>query len=379
MIRAALEMTGVSKAFGGVSALEDAHLSIQAGEAHALMGANGAGKSTLMNILGGIVAPEEGDIRIAGRVVSIASPRDARANGIAFVHQDLALLASMSVAENVLIEDLPRRAGLIDTAAMAARTRPLLDRLGCGFGPQDTVEKLGMGDRQMVEIARALASDPSILIFDEPTSSLSAREKTRLFHVIRKLKAEGAAIIYVTHFIDEILEICERVTVMRNGRIVGSGATPDFTPGDIVKLMLGDIHQSDRLRVTPSARGEPVLTVDGLSAGGFLDGVTFVLGVGEIVGLWGLLGSGRTEIMRSSVGLDPIDAGAIAMRRNEALAQVSPHEAHQSIGFVTEDRRGEGCSCRCRSPAMSPSATWLQSLAGLVSSTGTANARLRQV
>ena len=149
----------------------------------------------------------------------------------------------MSVAENVLIEDLPRRAGLIDPAAMAARTQPLLDRLGCGFGPQDTVEKLGMGDRQMVEIARALASDPSILIFDEPTSSLSAREKARLFAVIRKLKAEGAAIIYVTHFIDEIFEICERVTVMRNGRIVGSGATPDFTPGDIVKLMLGDIHK----------------------------------------------------------------------------------------------------------------------------------------
>jgi ABC-type sugar transport system ATPase subunit len=342
MIGAALEMIGVSKTFAGVSALEDAHLSIEAGEAHALMGANGAGKSTLMNILGGIVAAEGGEIRIAGRMASIASARDARANGIAFVHQELALLASMSVAENVLIEDLPRRAGLIDRAEMAARTQPLLDRLGCGFGPQDTVEKLGMGDRQMVEIARALASNPSILIFDEPTSSLSGREKARLFAVIRKLKAEGTAIIYVTHFIDEIFEICERVTVMRNGRIVGSGATPDFTPGDIVKLMLGDIHQADRLRVTPSSSGEPVLTVTGLSAGGFLDGVSVVLRVGEIVGLWGLLGSGRTEIMRSIVGLDPIDAGAIALRRNGALVPVSPHEAHQSIGFVTEDRRGEG-------------------------------------
>ena len=145
MIGAALEMTGVSKTFAGVSALEDAHLSIEAGEAHALMGANGAGKSTLMNILGGIVAAEGGEIRIAGRVASIASPRDARANGIAFVHQELALLASMSVAENVLIEDLPRRAGLIDTAAMAARTQPLLDRLGCGFGPQDAGRKARHG------------------------------------------------------------------------------------------------------------------------------------------------------------------------------------------------------------------------------------------
>lgn len=342
MMTDALEMAGVSKAFGGVSALESASLTVRPGEAHALVGANGAGKSTLMNILGGVVSPDEGAIRIAGRDVTVASPREARANGIAFVHQELAMLASMTVAENVLIEDLPLRSGLTDRARMAERTQALLDRLGCPFGPNDPVERLGMGDRQMVEIARALASNPTILIFDEPTSSLSAREKMRLFDVIRRLKAEGAAIIYVSHFIDEIFEICERVTVMRNGRDVRSGPVSGFAAGDIVKLMLGDIHQADRLRTTPPATGEPILAVSRLSSGGLLDGVGFTLHAGEIVGLWGLLGSGRTEIMRALVGLDPIDSADIALKRGGALSPVSPNEVHRSVGFVTEDRRGEG-------------------------------------
>ena len=178
-----------------------------------------------------------------------------------------------------------------------------------------------MGDRQMVEIARALASDPSILIFDEPTSSLSAREKTRLFDVIRKLKAEGAAIIYVTHFIDEIFEICERVTVMRNGRNVGSGTTPDFTPGDIVKLMLGDIHQADRLRVTPSTPREPMLTVDNLSAGGFLDGVSLALG-SERSSAYG--GFSARDAPRSCARLSASIPSTRARSRSAAMAFSSP-------------------------------------------------------
>ena len=265
MIGPALEMTGVSKTFAGVSALEDAHLSIEAGEAHALMGANGAGKSTLMNILGGIVAAESGEICHCGphgehcfaarraRQRDRFRPSGARAARVYVGGGERAHRRSSAARR----PHRHRRHGRPHAADSSTGS-------GCGFGPQDPVEKLGMGDRQMVEIARALASNPSILIFDEPTSSLSAREKARLFAVIRKLKAEGAAIIYVTHFIDEIFEICERVTVMRNGRIVGSGATADFTPGDIVKLMLGDIHQADRLRVTPCrvrrtrAHGRPV-------------------------------------------------------------------------------------------------------------------------
>jgi ABC-type sugar transport system ATPase subunit len=199
-----------------------------------------------------------------------------------------------------------------------------------------------MGDRQMVEIARALASDPAILIFDEPTSSLSAREKRRLFDVIGTLKAEGTAIVYVTHFLDEIFEICERVTVMRNGKCVGSGAIADFTPGDIVRLMLGDVHSQDRLRLSAPRNSDPMLSVKDLSSGGVLDGVSLTIHAGEIVGLWGLLGSGRTEIMRALVGLDPTDAGKIALQRGGSLAPALPADVHETAGFITEDRRGEG-------------------------------------
>ena len=339
---ATLEMRGIGKSFAGVPALVDAGLVVRSGEAHALMGANGAGKSTLMNVLGGIVARDTGEILIDGQPVAIAGPRDARAAGIAFVHQELNMLPSMTVAENVLIDDLPTRGGLVDKTALRARTGAILERLGCAFGPDEPVENLSMGDRQMVEVARALAGEPRIVIFDEPTSSLSAREKRRLFEVIGRLKAAGTAIIYITHFLDEIFEVCEQVTVMRNGATVGQGAIDGFRPDDIVALMLGDVHEQDRLRAPRAGHAAPMLAVEGLSRAGVLHDVSFELRPGEIVGLWGLLGSGRTEIMRALVGLDPLDAGTIRHGQDGALRPITPAKLHAEVGFVTEDRRGEG-------------------------------------
>ena len=336
-----LEMQGIARSFGGVPALCDASLAVRQGEAHALVGANGAGKSTLMNVLGGLVPRDAGRIVIGGRAVEIASPAAAGAHGIRFVHQELNMLPSMTVAENVLIDDFPTRGGLIARRAARARVVELLARLQCSFGPDDPVEALGMGDRQMVEIARALARDPRIVIFDEPTSSLPDREKRRLFDVVLRLKAAGAAVIYITHFIDEIFDVCDRVTVMRNGSTVGCVPVGATTVGEIVRLMLGDIDRQDRLRITPPP-GEPVLSVRGLSRAGAFADVGLTLGAGEIVGLWGLLGSGRTEIMRALVGLDAIDAGEIRLRRAGALVAVTPAALHAEVGFVTEDRRGEG-------------------------------------
>lgn len=333
-----LEMKAIEKAFSRVPALSGASFSARGGEVHALMGANGAGKSTMMNILGGVHQPDGGVIEIDGHAIAQASPRDARANGIGFVHQELNMLPSMTVAENVLIDEMPTRSGLVDRTRMRETTAALLARLGCAFSPDDTVETLGMGDRQMVEIARALAGDPRILIFDEPTSSLSAREKRRLFAVIGKLREEGTAVIYITHFLDEIFAVCDRVTVMRDGRTVGSRVVGEVTAGEVVTMMLGDIHQADRLRETPPARGEPLLDVRGLTRAGVLDRVDLGIAAGEIVGLWGLLGSGRTELLRSLVGLDPLDGGTIALRG----AAVTPEALHREVGFVTEDRRGEG-------------------------------------
>jgi ABC-type sugar transport system ATPase subunit len=235
---------------------------------------------------------------------------------------------------------ISRRAVGASTAAQRTRVSALLARLQCSFGPDDAVEDLAIGDRQMVEIARALARDPRIVIFDEPTSSLSDREKGRLFDVIVRLKASGAAVIYITHFVDEIFHICDRVTVMRGGATVGSRAVAETGAHKIVRLMLGDVSEQDRLRGAAPI-GEPVLSVRGLTSGP-LAGVGLTLRAGEILGLWGLLGSGRTEIMRALVGLDPIDAGEIRLRRGNGLERTTPAALHAEVGFVTEDRRGEG-------------------------------------
>ncbi len=337
---ALLQMRGIDKSFGSVAALRDATLEVRAGEAHALMGANGAGKSTLMNVLGGLVARDAGQLAIAGETVEIRSPAEAGAHGIRFVHQELNMLPSMTVAENVLIADFPTRGARIDRRAAHARVAALLARLQCGFDPDDPVEALGMGDRQMVEIARALARDPRIVIFDEPTSSLSDREKQRLFEVIARLKADGAAVIYITHFVDEIFQVCDRYTVMRGGRTVGTGSIAETDVQQIVRLMLGDIAERVRLRVTRPP-GEPVLSVRNLS-GGMLSNIGLTLRAGEILGLWGLLGSGRTEIMRALLGLDPISRGEIWLRRAGGLHPVAPAALRAEVGFVTEDRRGEG-------------------------------------
>ena len=250
------------------------------------------------------------------------------------------MLPSMTVAENVLIADFPTRGARIDRRAAHARVAALLARLQCGFDPDDPVEALGMGDRQMVEIARALARDPRIVIFDEPTSSLSDREKQRLFEVIARLKADGAAVIYITHFVDEIFQVCDRYTVMRGGRTVGTGSIAETDVQQIVRLMLGDIAERVRLRVTRPP-GEPVLSVRNLS-GGMLSNIGLTLRAGEILGLWGLLGSGRTEIMRALLGLDPISRGEIWLRRAGGLHPVAPAALRAEVGFVTEDRRGEG-------------------------------------
>jgi len=342
MIAPALEMRGIAKQFGAVNAIVDGRLTVNRGEALALLGANGAGKSTMMNVLGGVLRPDKGEILRDGELVAFASPKNAAAVGIQFVHQELSVFRSMSVAENIFIDGFPTRSGLIDKAPMRARASELLALLGSDLDPDQSLDSLSTGDAQMIEIARAMRGNPAILILDEPTSSLTKREKAKLHHVIDLLKEQGVAIIYITHFISEVFDVCDRVSVMRNGETVAEHAIDQVDSASIIKSMLGDIAVTGRT-ISELPEDAPVyLSVNGLHLQGRVEEATFELRKGEILGIWGLLGSGRTELVRALLGLDGHPQGNIAILRDGAMEPISPNKLAQRAAFVSEDRRREG-------------------------------------
>ena len=350
-----LQLDKISKRFPGNLALNQATLTVHAGEVHALMGANGAGKSTLMNVLGGLLPKDSGQIFLEGRMVEIRNAAEAAALKIAFVHQELNMLLTMSVAENIFIGSLPSQvrtpAWIFDRREAISGANQLLQRLGCQFAAEELVENLSTGDRQMVEIARAIREEPRVIIFDEPTSSLTGQEKQRLFGIIRLLKARGSMIIYITHFTDEVFEICDRITVMRNGQTVSTELVAASSPAEIVRQMIGDstlteaaLHRAREPEPMAVQPNQILVQANGIGRSGVLKNISLTLHVGEIVGLWGLLGSGRTELARALVGLDPIDTGELFLRADGtgALERVAPAKLSEVTGFVTEDRRGEG-------------------------------------
>ena len=337
-----LRMMGVSKGYPGVQALKRVDLSAYAGEALALVGANGAGKSTLMNVLGGVAIPDGGEIRIGGEVSQIRSPDEAIRMGIAFIHQEMAMLPTMTVAENMFVTRFPKRYGLIDRKSIERTASETLARLHSSVSPRAKVKDLSPGQCQLVEIARALLGNARIIIFDEPTSSLTGREKEQLFSVVASLKKEGKTIIYITHFLDEVFQICERAVILRNGETVGSGVLGDFSRSQIVSLMIGAKETDSYVRGPTRSSGEPLLRVRGLTRVGVIRDISFTLCRGEVLGVWGLLGSGRTELARALVGLDAIDEGQIEIRTNGELHPVHPRQARKWIGMITENRREEG-------------------------------------
>ncbi len=260
-----LRMHGVSKRFPGVVALDRAGLEVASGEVMALMGANGAGKSTLMNVLGGVVARDDGEITIEGESITLGSPIESLQAGIAFVHQELNSLPTMSIAENIFIDGFPQRFGQIDFAACDRIAGELLHRLGSVLDPRTLVGELSIGDCQLVEIARALRRNPRLVIFDEPTSSLSVHERERLFDVIRGLKREAVAVIYITHFVDEIFAVSDRVTIMRNGATVFSGETRSLTGQDVVHHMLGTRENERPFRANRPPGADVLLAAERLA------------------------------------------------------------------------------------------------------------------
>jgi ABC-type sugar transport system ATPase subunit len=336
-----LQVRGVSKSFPGVQALLGVDVDIARGEVHAIIGENGAGKSTLMKILAGIYQPDAGSIMLDGQPITIDGPRRAMALGIAMIHQELNLAPNLSVAENIFLGRAPTRGGLIDWRRLDQQARALLDALGIELNVRDTVEDLSVARQQMVEIAKALSLDARVIIMDEPTSALTERETATLFGIIGRLKTQGVAVVYISHRLDEIFRIAGRVTVLRDGRLVGGAPIGETSPTQLIALMVGRELAAlfPRDAIEP---GPPVLEARHVNRTGVLHDISFAVRRGEILGLAGLVGAGRTELARALFGADALDGGEILLDGQRVTIRGPRDAIRHGLGFVTEDRKLHG-------------------------------------
>lgn len=340
-------MRGIRKRFSGVEVLRGVDLTLHAGEVLALLGENGAGKSTLMKILSGDYTRDAGEILVDGTAKEIHSPHDAEAAGIRIIHQELSYAPDLSVAENVLMGHLPRRSGLpgswlVDWPAAYRRTEEILASLKADIDPRTRMGDLSVGKQQIAEIARSLSGNARILVMDEPTAALTSREVALLFETIARLCASGVGIIYISHRLDEVEAVAQRVTVLRDGAVAGDARIADITRADIVRMMVGrDVESLYPPRQgTP---GAPVLEVSGLSLPGAFTDVSFVVRAGEIVGLYGLLGAGQNEVIHALFGDEPARTGQVKAAGPLSSPVLSPPEGkRRGIGLVPEDRKRDG-------------------------------------
>ena len=338
----ALRLTNIVKTFPGVRALDGVSLTVMPGEVHALMGENGAGKSTLMKVLGGIHQPNEGTISIAEKPTVMVSPLHAKSMGVVFIHQELSLAAEQSVAENIYLGELPEKSwGRVDWASLYAKSGAILERLKCGFGPKARVGDLSIANQQMVEIARALTVDAKVVIFDEPTASLTDAEKSVLFDIIADLKSQGVGIVYISHRMEEIFRISDRITVLRDGQYRGTLDTADTSEDDITQLMIGRSVDMSR-DVQANEVGDVALEVRGLSCGKLFHDISFEVRRGEVVGFYGLVGAGRTEIAETLFGLRTPTAGTILVDGQETRINSPTDAIAKGISLVPEDRKHQG-------------------------------------
>jgi monosaccharide-transporting ATPase len=344
-LTARIEMLGISKSFPGVRALDRVDFRVQAGEVHALMGENGAGKSTLIKILTGAVRCDEGEIVIDGRSVAVKSPGEARALGVGTVYQEVNLIPTMSVTKNLTLGRQPRRFGLISWRTARSLARERLKPLKIDIDVERPLGSYSLAIQQLVAIARALEDDTRVLVLDEPTASLDADEAELLFQILRDLKGRGIAIVFITHFLDQVYKISDRISVLRNGRLVGEGATAELPRLKLISLMLGrELEETEeRLEALPhGAKGEPILVAEGLGRRRVMAPFDLTLRPGEVVGLAGLLGSGRTEVAKLIFGAVRHDSGRVEV----SGARIASHSPKQSLrhgmAFCPEDRKAEG-------------------------------------
>lgn len=336
-----LEMRHISKSFPGVRALNDVSFDVRQGEVHALVGENGAGKSTLMKILSGVYQADAGEVIFQGRPVRFTSPRQAQMAGIATIYQELNQVPYLSISENIFLGTEISRRGVLSLGEMHRQARDLLTRLHLDIDPRTQLGKLGVGQQQMVEVAKALHQNASLIIMDEPTSSLSIREITDLFGIVRELKAQGVSVIYISHHLEETFEVSDRITVLRDGQLVTTQPTGDLNVDKLIRLMVGR-DLSEQFPKEQYPRGEEVLRVEGLNQESRLFDIGFSAYAGEVLGIAGLVGAGRTELARAIFGADPIDSGRFFVRGRPVRIRNPRDAVDNGIGLLTEDRKRQG-------------------------------------
>lgn len=338
---------GVSKEFPGVLAVDGVDLDILPGEVHVLAGENGAGKSTLMKILSQVEAPSGGEVHVSGEPVEFDGPRHAQNLGVAMVYQEFALAPHLSVAENLFMGREPGRFGFVNRSAELEKARRLLERVGLDLNPARLVSSLVVAEQQRVEIAKALAIEAKVMVLDEPTATLTEREIDELFEVIEDLKEHGIAVLYISHRLDEIFRIGDRVTVMRDGKVVDTVPIGDLDEDKLIRLMVGreikDLYPKNSVEI-----GEVMMRAEGITRKGKLHDCSFEVRAGEILGFAGLVGAGRTELARAVFGADPLDAGKVELDGEELRIRSPESAIDAGVGYLTEDRKGEGLALQLR-------------------------------
>lgn len=342
-----LQMQAISKAFPGVQALNNVDLTVYAGEILALVGENGAGKSTLMKVLNGVYNADSGSILWDGKPIQIHAPREAQQHGISMIHQELALIPYLDAGKNIYLGREPRLfSGLIDWRKLYQDAQAELDALGLPINAKVPVRYYSIAQQQMIEVAKALSMNAKLIVMDEPTSSLTDREVETLFAQMRRLRERGVAIIFISHRMDEIFEVCDRVTVLRDGQFVGSEYVAKLTADDIIRMMVGREVGSIYERGEPAPKGDVVLSVENLSRGDAVKNVSFKLHAGEIVGFAGLVGAGRTELAEAIFGAVPATSGTVTLNGQAIRVSHPSHAIRYGIGLVPEDRKGGGLFLR---------------------------------
>ncbi len=340
---ALLEMNDVSKRFLGVHALKGVHFDLRCGEVHALVGENGAGKSTLMKVLTGIHQPDSGEIFFEGKPYAVKNIGEAQNLGISMIHQELNMMNDLTVAQNVFIGRELKKGPWLDDAGMVRETQKIFDRIGIKIDPKTKLGRLTVGKQQMVEIAKAVSRDCKLLILDEPTAALTQTEIEDLFRIMGDLKAKGIGMVYISHRMDEISRISDRITVMRDGEYVGTVDTVSVTKDDIINMMIGRVvYEDPKTHSEVPEDAETVLEVRNLSSGNLFKDVSFKLRKGEILGFSGLMGAGRTEVARAIFGADPRDGGEIFVNGKRVNIKTPEDAVKLGIGYLSEDRKRYG-------------------------------------